>query len=166
MITKSNKIKTYVFLSIWGLWTMMILALSFTNGEVSSEQSNFVSEIIVRVLNLFGITLSTGMVTELNVWVRKLIGHFGLFAIDGFLSLMVFNSFWKLKPLKQGLWVMLAGFILAALSEIAQLFTPNRAGLIGDAVIDLLGFAFGLFFTMGVIQWCRVKEAKHGKRTQ
>ncbi len=163
MTVKSTKAIRYVFLAIWALWTIMILAFSLTNGTVSAGQSNFVSEIIVRILNVFGVTLSTGNLNELHVWVRKLIGHFGLFAIDGFLSLMTFNSFFKQKPLKQGLWVMFAGLILAALSEFAQLFTPDRAGLLADALIDLLGFAFGVLFTMGIIQWWIERPMKHEK---
>ena len=163
MTVKSTKTVSYVFLSILTFWTLMILAFSFTNGTVSTGQSNFVSEIIVRVLNVFGVTLSTGNLNELHVWVRKLIGHFGLFAIDGFLSLMTFNSFFKQKPLKQGLWVMLVGLTLAAISEIAQLFTPDRAGLFADALIDLLGFAFGVLFTMGIAQRWVERPMKHEK---
>ncbi len=143
MTLVTKKFTRYIFLIILLLWTALILSFSFASGEVSTNQSNFVSDLIVRFLSLFAINFGPNGLSELNVWVRKLIGHFGLFAVDGFLAWMTVRTCFLQKPMKPFLWVMLFGLGVAVLSEIAQLFTPGRAGMAEDVAIDVVGFVFG-----------------------
>lgn len=133
----------YFFLIGLILWTALILILSFSTGQQSTEQSNFISQIILNVFNFLRIPLQDHVVNELHVWVRKLIGHFGMFAIDGFFAYMTFRMGWLKKSWQRFLFTMMFGLTVAALTETAQLFVPERAGLVVDALIDLLGFALG-----------------------
>ncbi len=143
----------FLFLVPLVLWTSLILLLSFSSGTQSTEQSNFVSDIILKVLNLANVNLSDLMVSELHFWVRKLIGHFGMFAVDGFLA--YFSLFFGTKAKSWRLFFMAISFgtLVAAFSEIAQLFTPDRAGLLLDAMIDLVGFAVGSLVAWSLSVW-------------
>lgn len=161
MTLLNKKIVSYLFLTFLILWTSLILVFSFATGEVSTDQSNFVSDLIVRFLHLFGVSFGTNGLAELNVWVRKLIGHFGLFAVDGFLAMMTLKAFLFRKPIKQFLWVMLFGVGVAILSEIAQLFTPGRAGMALDVAIDVVGFLFGALMGFAIEHLLPPKRKSH-----
>ncbi len=161
MTLVNKKIFPYLFLTFLILWTSLILVFSFASGEVSTDQSNFVSNLIVRFLSLFGVNFGTNGLGELNVWVRKLIGHFGLFVVDGFLAVITLKAFLLQKPLKQFLWVMFFGVGVAVLSEIAQLFTPGRAGMALDVAIDVVGFLFGALIGFALEQLLPQKRKSH-----
>ncbi len=160
--TIAHKRRFLLFLISLILWTSLILLFSFSTGTQSTEQSNFVSNIILKILDLADITLSDLMINELHLWVRKLIGHFGMFLVDGFLA--YFALFFGVKKKTIHLFLLTVGFgiFVAAFSEVAQLFTPDRAGLFLDVVIDLIGFSIGSLAALFLSQWKRYKPKTTG----
>ena len=75
------------------------------------------------------------------LFIRKLVGHFGLFLVFGF-----FATFTAILWFKKDKFLLLLiinfvqGFIFASLSEFIQLFTGGRFGSIKDVLIDYSGF--------------------------
>lgn len=81
--------------------------------------------------------------SELQLLVRKSLGHFGLFAVTAafaciFISL-TFNDM-KFKLIAAGV-NLITGFSLAGFSELIQLYTPGRFGCWQDVGIDTSGYA-------------------------
>ncbi len=87
-----------------------------------------------------------------KVILRKEFGHFGLFALLGFLAMIAFGRLIQ-KYLPKALVCGISGLIVAAISEILQLpiFTQRRGASINDVLIDYAGFIFGLAFAFCVI---------------
>lgn len=85
-------------------------------------------------------------ISDLNSFfygIRKGIGHFGAFLVFGVFSCFVFLWCFKIKnKIFAILLCFLQGFMLAALTEIIQLFVPGRCGLFSDVLIDYCGFCF------------------------
>ena len=66
---------------------LFIILQSCLNGDRSTESSGFVVELFKSLINIF----SKNAINENNICtftqvIRKLIGHFGLFAVDGLIS--------------------------------------------------------------------------------
>lgn len=94
---------------------------------------------------------------ELQLLVRKSLGHFGLFAVTAvFASIFICLTFEKQIHQFIGLGVsMVTGFALAGFSELIQLYTPGRCGAWKDVGIDTAGYALTVALTLiviGVIQ--------------
>ena len=81
-------------------------------------------------------------------FIRKAVGHFGLFVVSGLLT-STSLYFW-LKDLRwykfyYGLIISFSfGVLLAAITEIIQLNVPNRSGEFKDVLIDSSGYLLGL----------------------
>lgn len=73
--------------------------------------------------------------------VRKGIGHFGAFLVLG-----IFSTFTYMLYLRKKKWLIavplnfVAGFALAGITEIIQLYVPGRYGSFNDVMIDFSGF--------------------------
>lgn len=96
-------------------------------GEESSEESNFIWELIAPFLEIF---VGKGRATPHLV--RKL-AHFTEFFVLGVISKLTFkdqNGFFKSA---------LLGIVVASIDETIQLFVPGRAGMIKDVLIDSFG---------------------------
>ena len=73
--------------------------------------------------------------------IRKTIGHFGAFVLLGLISTITYFLFFRNKLLPIGFALNYsAGFGVAALTEYIQTFTPQRAGLWSDVMLDWSGF--------------------------
>ena len=100
-----------------------------------------------------------GNIAKFKLFVRKSIGHFSLFLLDGILGCLTFYLWFK-KRLKAWLCSIPIGIALAALSEFIQHFVPGRYGAVNDVIIDSTGFIFGtlLIFILTLI-FCRAQKA-------
>ncbi len=90
-------------------------------------------------------TVTISLYQSFQLFVRKLIGHFGLFAVIGFG--LAFSFFMLTKPRKLYAPLTLAtGALAALLSETLQLpvFTTGRVFAWKDVIVDTLGVILGL----------------------
>lgn len=90
---------------------------------------------------------------ELQLFVRKSLGHFGLFAVTAvFASVFICLTFEKDVYKYIALAVsMVIGFALAGFSELIQVYTPGRYGAWKDVGIDTAGYASSVVLTIIVI---------------
>ena len=90
-----------------------------------------------------------------HVWIRKNIGHLGLFLCFGVFGVFFWRAFYG-SDFKKQWWKIGAtglgiGFVFAAGSEVIQLIPIlERDGQWGDVGIDMAGFSSGLILTMAV----------------
>lgn len=90
---------------------------------------------------------------ELQLLVRKSLGHFGLFALTAaFASIFIWLTFEKDIHKFIALAVsMVIGFALAGFSELIQVYTPGRFGAWKDVGIDTAGYALTVLLTVIVV---------------
>ena len=146
---------------------MFIILQSCLNGDRSTESSGFVVELFKSLINIF----SKNAINENNIGtftqvIRKLIGHFGLFAVDGLISSWaIYLSSAYIKKYKQlygllfSLFSLFFGLFIAGLTEVIQSFIPSRSGEIVDVLIDFSGYLLGTGI-IALIIFLRYKRTK------
>lgn len=150
---KKNKLDLFLMI----IFTVLALAInayiiyhSCLNGAQSSQASQGVVEVSEEVVN----TVRPGTVTPENynafaTFIRKSLGHFGLFVVSGiFSSLSIYYIFKDFKWIKHFLSTIFAlsfGLIIAMTTEIIQLNVPERSGEFTDVLIDYGGYLLGAF---------------------
>lgn len=82
------------------------------------------------------------MFSSLAKKLRKLVGHYLLFAVFAFLSVVfIFLATNKIKTMLIGLGIFsVLGFCVAGFSELTQFYTPNRSAQWRDVGIDFAGY--------------------------
>lgn len=119
-------------------FTIVIIIFSMTPGAISTEQSGMLVTILEKILLTFGVTGDELLLAGLSGFVRKVVGHFLLFIVDGlflYLALLFTPKF----QTKVTLIYFLFFISLALLSEGLQLITADRAGMLEDVLIDIFG---------------------------
>ena len=110
----------------------LIFIMSSFNSTESSNQSNFIVDIISNILNINNIEI-------LSYIIRKL-AHFTEYLILGILVYNAVNSYNK------NMYIAIIICIIYAISdEIHQLFVPGRSCQILDITIDSIGSTIGIF---------------------
>ena len=99
--------------------------------------------------------------------VRKGIGHFGAFLVLGIFSTLTYLLYLNKKKMFFSVPInYAAGFALAAITEIIQLFVPGRYGAFSDVMLDFYGFLVSstlitvVIITVEVINYIRHKKIK------
>lgn len=111
-------------------------------------------ETITGLASISIISLDTNTFNNINHWVRKLIGHFGVFlvtAVFGILSIYFFFFDEGKKKYILSSVVLVFGLILAMLSELLQIDAGNRGPSWNDVGIDFSGYALGAFLTFVIV---------------
>ena len=117
-------------------------------GETSAAESNGISAIIANVIN----AIKSDTITDANFngfaqVIRKLLGHFLAFLVDGvFVSLACYFFLIKTNWYKFYYPIVISlgtGLIVASISELLQVFTNERYGSFVDIGIDMGGFVIG-----------------------
>lgn len=130
-----------------------ILINAFIPGDDSAVASFWVADILATIINFLKTdTINSGNIEMFTYVIRKLIGHFGLFLVDGVFLSLVFYFFEK-GDKKMNFWVsslliILVGTFVASISETIQIFIPGRIGSINDVLIDVGGYltSFAIVF--------------------
>ena len=115
------------------LGTVVIRATSVENPNIYTEK-----------------TLKVEVFDDFATFVRKIMGHFSLFAVLGFGFLGVFYFLAKRKYLAP-LFAVLAGVGSALFSEFLQMFAEGRFAHMIDVMVDSLGATFGIGIGMVLI---------------
>ena len=106
-----------------------------------------------NVTKIIDLTVTTrGVINNENYlsfseFIRKSIGHFSLFMVDGMFIYLTLYFFLRdknnVKKWLFALIIVFTGLFLAGLSELIQHFVPSRYGSITDVLVDLVGFVLG-----------------------
>lgn len=110
-----------------------------TTITLTSVANNELSTALVVTVNLKP-RINDDNINDLHGFLRKFLGHFMLFFVDGVVGLITLYLFFKPKLMKSGLISLSIGLFFASFSEFLQYFIPNRAGLISDVLIDFGGY--------------------------
>ena len=116
------------------LWMLLIFLMSSFDATESTNQSNFIVNIITNIFKIENIEL-------LSFIIRKL-AHFTEYLILGFLTINMLN---KNDISKKYLLSILICIIYATSDEIHQIFVPGRAYQIRDILIDSMGSITGVY---------------------
>ena len=146
-MNKEKFLKWFIF-SIAVAINLFIIINAFINGEISAKESNTIAHTTADVIN----TVKPETITPRNFDrfafdLRKLVGHFGLFALSGVFSSWATYLFSKDTKvgyfLSQVIMDLSFGFVIAILSEFVQIFIDGRSGAWTDVGIDFAGFFLG-----------------------
>ena len=116
------------------LWMFLIFLMSSFDATESTNQSNFIVNIITNIFKIENIEV-------LSFIIRKL-AHFTEYLILGFLTINMLN---KNDISKKYLISILICIIYATSDEIHQIFVPGRACQIRDILIDSIGSITGVY---------------------
>ncbi len=116
------------------LWMILIFIMSSFDDNSSSNQSNFIVDIVVNILKIDNIEL-------LSLIIRKL-AHFTEYFILGILVINMFNR--NNISIKYLISIILC-IIYACTDEIHQFFVPGRSCQVTDVIIDSMGSIMGVY---------------------
>lgn len=145
--SKKNIVSGFVYLSLFLLITMIIFLFASFDSVLSSSQSDFVVNVLNGILLFFNIHLDAIQLDIFALVVRKLIGHFFIFFLDGLFAYLALIKLLKFK--KQWLNFLIAAvvmFAVAGFSELIQFFASGRSAEWLDIGIDFAGAFFGILF--------------------
>ena len=153
---KKGSILKWILLTLTVAVNVFIIVNACINGTISSQESGWFSKTFASVINFF----SPNYITDANfdnfaAITRKLVGHFGLFAVDGFVSTLTTYEFLKDSKFENDLVLfgspLLLGLLVAGVSELIQIFTPDRYGSFFDILIDFGGFILGFGIAISIL---------------
>lgn len=146
---KESKIKKnfFIFLLLSVALNLFILINSFIPGDESAVASFWVADMFSWIINFFKAgTINSGNIEPFTYVIRKLIGHFGLFLVDGVFVSLTFYLYVKSEKRMNfwlsSLFVLLIGTLMASTSEMIQIFVSGRIGSIYDVLINVGGYLF------------------------
>ena len=151
MFNKNRKflIPSIIFTVISVLLNAFIIYHACLRGSSSSSWSDAISETAASVIN----SIVPDTITEANMpdfasFIRKAIGHFGLFGLDAiFTTFAVYFSICETNFYKYYWGIAISssiGIFVAVLTEIIQKFVPGRSGEFTDVLIDISGYLIGM----------------------
>ena len=150
------KIVKWIILALALAVNVFIIVNACMNGTMSAQESGRFSRFVAGFLNFFSPNyINDGNFDNFASIIRKLAGHFGLFCLNGILSTLSFHLFLKDSKLKSSFYVvgfsLGLGFLVAAVSELIQIFTPERYGSWLDILIDFSGYFLGFGLLIAVL---------------
>lgn len=145
---KKPNILKWIILGVAASINVFILVNACIEGAASAQESGRVARFLAHIINFFAHdAINESNFDNFAYVIRKLIGHFGLFAVDGVASTYAFHLFSKETKFKCVYYTIGAslvfGLLIASISEIIQIFTPDRFGSWGDIGIDFAGYFLG-----------------------
>ncbi len=125
-------------------------------GELSKKQSDAVGDIVSDIIesnnkdnnnsniednNIIGddTNISTIRDSKFYYFIRKLLGHFGVFFILGIISVLYFSCVFKIKEFGY-ICSLILGFLVGLISELLQLIPSGRYCSFDDVLTDFFGF--------------------------
>ena len=133
-----------------------IVVQSCLNANQSTEAASPIVDMWKAIVNAF----HKDAINEDNIGtfthvIRKLFGHYGLYAISGILSSWALYMWIKpLRWFKPYIYLIITlsfGFLFSLLTEFIQIFTPGRSGEFTDALIDYFGYITGALIILIIL---------------
>lgn len=151
MFNKNRKflIPSIIFTVISVLLNAFIIYHACLRGSSSSSWSDAISETAASVINsIVPDTITEANMSDFSSFIRKAIGHFGLFGVDAiFTTFAVYFSICETNFYKHYWGITISssiGIFVAVLTEIIQKFVPGRSGEFTDVLIDISGYLIGM----------------------
>ena len=144
---------------------VFIIVQASLDSVRSSESSGMLVSFLKTVINaIVPNTINDSNIDVFSSVIRKLVGHFGLFLINGLLTswfIYLLKSFF----LKSKYWIDIIislsfGLFVAALTEFIQIYTPGRSGEFLDILIDYSGYILGTGIIVLIIYLILKREKK------
>lgn len=141
--------KEWLWMLLLILWVLLMIGHSLTPAELSSKESGWVMEMVLKGLHMIGCDGQwlTGHI------VRKS-AHFLEYCVFGLLLIQNFHCIWKRSDwnigrahrgrMEQIIPVAFAVLAVPFCDETVQLFTPGRAGMLVDVWLDISGAVSGI----------------------
>lgn len=123
---------------------IFIFTMSSFNANDSSNQSNFIVNILVNIFNIHNIDI-------LSLIIRKL-AHLTEYAILGLLVYNLIHSYNKKTYI-----ALFISILYAITDEMHQYFVPGRSCQITDIMIDTIGIIIGVYLYKLIIKRYQVK---------
>ncbi len=136
---KKNKILSIILLV---LWLSLIFFFSNQNGELSSNSSSLVVNIVNSFLKLFNPKIDIS-IYPITVFIIRKLAHMFLYFI---LYLLTYYLMYQFNLKKRFILSLLFCIFYAITDEVHQLFINERSGQIIDVIIDTLGSIIAIFF--------------------
>ena len=134
--------KKTVFTILIILWLCLIFGHSMMPGDVSSMESGFFTDLLMKIFPVFD------NVEDAGFFVRKC-AHFTEFMVLGVLLFIRVREF--VAPFVKNLLIAgAAGLTAAFIDESIQLFVEGRAGTVPDMWVDLAGVVTGCLVVKGI----------------
>lgn len=135
-------------------------------GEVTISAHSTMDENVsasIQITVLKASTLNQEQEQTLYQFIRKGVGHFSLFFVDGILGYLTLYYFLKGQR-RHGKYLLITlgmGLILAVALESLQFLAPGRSPLLSDAIINFLGYLFAslMLFTIFIVRIWRKNRA-------
>lgn len=146
---------------------VFIIVQASLDSVRSSESSGMLVSFLKTVINaLIPNAINDSNINVFSSVIRKLVGHFGLFLVNGLLtSLFIYllKGFF-LKSYWIDIIISLSfGLFVAALTEFIQIFTPGRSGEFLDILIDYSGYILGAGIIVLIIYLILKREKKRAR---
>ncbi len=149
-----NKKKYILRWTMLVLWMCFIFYMSSRSGSESQEQS----DLVLNILNFFGLQLNESIKNIASFIVRKT-AHVTEYMILYILIFRVVTLYSNAK--KSKIIALMCMVLYASTDEIHQLFVPGRSGMVRDVFIDSIGgiIGAGIIFIYESIK--KKKSLKH-----
>jgi uncharacterized protein YjdB len=139
------------------------LVTGIKEGIVTITAVSVLDENIVETIEVNVLKASTLSVTEsrnLNIFIRKALGHVGLFFVNGIFGYLTIIYFIKKKKDHVLLFISLGiGAFLSSTAELLQFIPVGRGPMIEDVIMNFIGYFIAnivLFF--GIKYYPRIKK--------
>lgn len=135
------KIKAVIFCLLTLIWMVVIFMFSAQNADDSTEQSSFVTNILMSIFSSVyrdsDISDKMQIIESMSFEIRKA-AHFSIYSVLGLLSFLSVYYLTKFSNKTPFISLPIC-FIYACSDEIHQLFVPGRSGQLRDVFIDFSG---------------------------
>lgn len=150
MKIRNNILIGIIFSILYIVSVFFFYYMSLQSANISSKQSGFVTDIIVKIVLFFKSDWIIDYDIVNNI-VRKVIGHFGysgLIGVFGFLSWY----FLRLKISESMIINLIVGILIAGVGEILQLIPNDRGPSFGDFLINYMGYFIGVILILLIVK--------------
>ncbi len=134
-----------------------ITATSVANPNVTAEITLTITPALL---------IHSGNFDSFHAFVRKAIGHFSLFLVNGIVGYFLFLIFTKKEHIVVVLLSSAVGFFMAGISEFIQYFVPQRSGNFYDVLVNFSGYLLStliIFSVFSIIKWRKNYKTKHNQ---
>ncbi len=104
--------------------------------------------------------------SNVSTFVSKFMGHLTLFAVLAFFSMNMFRFVYIKRKMVRFICYTLTALPIAAVTEIAQLYIPQRTGAFKDVLIDMAGFYLGTLVALLVFGAVRLLRRSKSSTVQ
>ena len=154
-LTKQDKRNKIISIILLVLWLSLIFFFSNQNGELSSNSSSFVVNLVNEFLQIFNPKIDIS-IYPVTVFIIRKLAHMFLYFI---LYLLTYYVMYQFNIKKRFILSLLFCIFYAGADEVHQLFINERSGQIADVLVDTLGSIIAIIF-LKIINFLKRKLRK------